>query len=82
MPASRAALLRRLVALAQPYGATVMVHDDIAAAMAAAAGGVHLPRGASPIAARRGLGAGGAHRLLDPRRAGDRGCGRAPITRR
>lgn len=55
--ASREALLRRLVALGQPYGATVMVHEDIAAAMAAAAGGVHLPRGASPIAARRRLGA-------------------------
>ena len=51
--ASREALLRRLVAIGQRFGATVTVHEDIAAAIAAGAGGVHLPRGVSPLAARR-----------------------------
>jgi thiamine-phosphate pyrophosphorylase len=55
--ASRAALLRRLVAIGRRFGATVMVHEDLEAAVAAASGGVHLPSGASPIAARRRLGA-------------------------
>jgi thiamine-phosphate pyrophosphorylase len=54
---SRQTLLRRLVALGRRFGATVMVHEDIEAAIAAAAGGVHLPSGASPVAARRRLGA-------------------------
>jgi thiamine-phosphate pyrophosphorylase len=54
--ASREALLRRLVGLARPYGATVMVHEDIDAAIAAGAGGVHLPRGTSPVAVRRRFG--------------------------
>jgi thiamine-phosphate pyrophosphorylase len=55
--ADRAALLHRLVAIGRRFGATVMVHEDIAAAIAAGAGGVHLPGGASPAAARRRLGA-------------------------
>ncbi|HKW54257.1 MAG TPA: thiamine phosphate synthase [Stellaceae bacterium] len=54
--ASREALLRRLVAIGQRFGATVMVHEDIEAALAAAAAGVHLPSGVSPTAARRRLG--------------------------
>jgi thiamine-phosphate pyrophosphorylase len=54
---SRLALLTRLVALGQRFGATVMVHEDVEAAIAAAAAGVHLPSGASPVAARRRLGA-------------------------
>jgi thiamine-phosphate pyrophosphorylase len=56
--AERAALLARLVALGRRYGATVTVHDDIAAALAAGAAGVHLPAGASPQAARQALGPG------------------------
>jgi thiamine-phosphate pyrophosphorylase len=55
--ASREALLRRLVAIGRRFGATVMVHEDIDAAVATQAGGVHLPRGVSPAAARRRLGA-------------------------
>lgn len=56
-PAARAALLARLVALGRPYGAVVTVHEDIAAAIAAGAAGIHLPAGVSPEAARRALGA-------------------------
>jgi thiamine-phosphate pyrophosphorylase len=51
--ADRVALLRRLVKLGARYGATVTVHDDIAAAIAAGAAGVHLPAGASPPSPRR-----------------------------
>jgi len=54
---SRQAVLLRLMALGRRFGATVMVHEDIEAAIAIAADGVHLPSGASPVAARRRLGA-------------------------
>jgi thiamine-phosphate pyrophosphorylase len=54
---SRTALLRRLVALGERFGATVTAHEDLEAVIAAGAAGVHLPRGASPEAARRRLGA-------------------------
>ncbi len=40
------------------YGATVTVHDDIDAAVATAADGVHLPGGGDPAAARRLLPSG------------------------
>jgi len=53
----RVALLRALVAIGKPYGACVTVHEDVAAARAAGAGGVHLPAGGSPAAARQTLGA-------------------------
>jgi thiamine-phosphate pyrophosphorylase len=53
--AERVELLRALVALGHRLGATVTVHDDIAAAVAAGAGGVHLPGGSDPAAARRQL---------------------------
>jgi thiamine-phosphate pyrophosphorylase len=46
-------LLRTLVALGHRYGATVAVHDDIEAAAAAGADGVHLPGGGNPAVARR-----------------------------
>jgi thiamine-phosphate pyrophosphorylase len=49
-------LLRALVALGRRFGAAVTVHDDIKAAVAAGAGGVHLPGGGlggDPAAARR-----------------------------
>lgn len=52
----RVALLRELVAIGKPHGARVMVHEDVAAARAAGAGGVHLPAGSSPAAARAVLG--------------------------
>jgi thiamine-phosphate pyrophosphorylase len=50
--AERRALLAELVALGRPYGATVMVHDDLDAVVATGAGGVHLPGGGNPKAAR------------------------------
>ena len=53
----RVALLRALVAVGARHGARVTVHDDVAAAKAAGAGGVHLPAGGSPAAARQVLGA-------------------------
>ena len=54
--AERLALLRRLVAVGRASGAVVGVHDDIDAALAAGAGAVHLPDGASAAAARARLG--------------------------
>jgi thiamine-phosphate pyrophosphorylase len=51
-------LLLELVALGRRYGATVTVHDDIDAAVATAADGVHLPGGGDPAAARRLLPSG------------------------
>jgi thiamine-phosphate pyrophosphorylase len=52
-PAERRELLRALVLLGRPFGATVTAHEDIAAVLAAEAGGVHLPGGGDPAAARR-----------------------------
>lgn len=54
-PGERLDLLRRLVALGQHHGASVSVHGDVEAALAAGCG-LHLPAGASPAAARRRLG--------------------------
>jgi thiamine-phosphate pyrophosphorylase len=54
-PVERAELLRALVALGHRVGATVTVHDDIEAAVAAGADGVHLPGGGDPAAAKRRL---------------------------
>ena len=51
-PAERRPLLGALVVLGHYWGATVTVHDDIDAAAMADAGGVHLPSGGSPEAAR------------------------------
>jgi thiamine-phosphate pyrophosphorylase len=51
----RRELLRGLVALGHRFGATVTVHDDIEGAVATGAGGLHLPGGGDPAAARRGL---------------------------
>ena len=48
-------LLRALVALGHRFGATVTVHDDIESAAATGAGGVHLPGGGDPAAARHRL---------------------------
>jgi thiamine-phosphate pyrophosphorylase len=53
--AERHALLSELVTLGRDFGATVMVHDDIDAAIATGAGGVHLPAGSDPRAARTRL---------------------------
>ncbi len=55
-PADRLDLLRRLVALGAEWRACVTVHDDVAAAAAAGAAGVHLPAGAPVGEARLVLG--------------------------
>ncbi len=52
----QAALARALVARARRWGAVVTVHGDGELARAAGAGGVHLPDGGDPAAARRILG--------------------------
>lgn len=57
-PPERLALLRRLVEIGRKYHASVMVHEDVAAAAAAGAAGIHLPRDGDVAAARRMLGAG------------------------
>ncbi|HTV46205.1 MAG TPA: thiamine phosphate synthase [Stellaceae bacterium] len=48
----RQALLAALVRLGRRFGATVTVHEDVAAAAAADASGAHLPSAADPRAAR------------------------------
>jgi thiamine-phosphate pyrophosphorylase len=53
--AERRALLAELVALGRPYSATVTAHDDLDAVIATGAGGVHLPGGGDPAAARARL---------------------------
>lgn len=60
-PIERGKLLQTLVALGRDCGAAVMVHEDIAAAVAADAAGVHLPADGSPAEARRQL---GPHKLI------------------
>jgi thiamine-phosphate pyrophosphorylase len=49
---ARRGLLAELVALARPYGASVIAHDDVDAVIATGAAGVHLPGGSDPLAAR------------------------------
>ncbi|HWB49425.1 MAG TPA: thiamine phosphate synthase [Stellaceae bacterium] len=53
--AERLALLVELVAIGRRHGATVTTHDDLDAVIAAGAGGVHLPSGGDPAAARARL---------------------------
>jgi thiamine-phosphate pyrophosphorylase len=53
--AERARLLAALVAIGRRCGAVVSVHDDVEAAVAIGAGGVHLPSGSDPRAARSRL---------------------------
>jgi thiamine-phosphate pyrophosphorylase len=50
--AERRTLLAELVVIGRPYDATVMAHDDLDAVIATGAGGVHLPGGSDPAAAR------------------------------
>lgn len=52
----RVALARRLVDVAAPFGATVLMSGDVEAAIEAGAAGVHLPRDGAPAAARDALG--------------------------
>jgi thiamine-phosphate pyrophosphorylase len=51
----RRRLLGDLVALGHRFGAVVIVHEDTETAAAVGAGGVHLPSGGSPKAARARL---------------------------
>jgi len=57
-PVERTALLVRLITIAAPYKAAVMVHEDIEAALKTGAAGVHLPAGSNVAAARARLGDG------------------------
>ncbi len=75
-PRDRQALLVELVELGRPWGARVMVHGDVDAAVAAKAAGVHLPRGRDVAEARQRLGADAligisAHDLGEAKAAGD-----------
>jgi thiamine-phosphate pyrophosphorylase len=56
--AARRDLLRRLIAVGRPYGATVGIHDDLDAAIAEGAAVLHLPDGTSARDARARLGDG------------------------
>ncbi len=56
-PPERRALLERLIAIAEPFGATVGVHDDLEAARALKIP-LHLPADGDVAAARRLLGGG------------------------
>jgi thiamine-phosphate pyrophosphorylase len=56
--AERLDLLRALVALGDGFGATITAHEDFDAVARAEAGGLHLPGGGDPAAARRRLPAG------------------------
>ncbi len=51
----RRELLRQLVEIGHRYQALVMIHDDIDAAVAEGAAGVHLPGGSDPCIARARL---------------------------
>jgi thiamine-phosphate pyrophosphorylase len=53
--AERQALLRKLIVLGRRWGAAVTVHEDVDAAVAAGAAGVHLPSRGSPETARARL---------------------------
>src|SRR5260370_35688592 len=53
--AERRDLLRALVLLGHPFGATVTAHEDILSVVMAGADGVHLPGGGDPAAARARL---------------------------
>jgi thiamine-phosphate pyrophosphorylase len=54
-PEERRALLGALVSIGRRFGAVVTAHEDIEAVVAAGAGGVHLPSGGDPAAARARL---------------------------
>jgi thiamine-phosphate pyrophosphorylase len=56
--AERASLLRQLAERTVAYGAVLTVHGDVDVAEALGLGGVHLPVGADPAAARQRLGEG------------------------
>jgi thiamine-phosphate pyrophosphorylase len=55
-PSERLAWLRRLKVLGDACGASVLVHDDLAAAADSGVAGIHLPAGGAAKEARRILG--------------------------
>jgi thiamine-phosphate pyrophosphorylase len=85
MPATeRRTLLQRLVERGRRCGATVTVHDDLAAATALGVG-LHLPAQGSVVAARQALGAGAligisAHSIEDVAKAAGAGADYATLS--
>lgn len=78
-PAACRELLRALAALGAPFGATVTVNGDLAAAEACGAAGFHLPTGGDIEAARHALGPGAllgasTHSLEEARAAAETGA--------
>jgi thiamine-phosphate pyrophosphorylase len=75
---ARRDLLENLVSLGRRHGATVIAHEEVAAVLAAGAGGVHLPAGGDPAAARRvlphGVVGASAHSAAEARSLLDRGA--------
>jgi thiamine-phosphate pyrophosphorylase len=74
----RLKMLRRLIELGRPWGATVTVHDDLPVAVAAGVG-IHLPAQGSVGEARRALGDGAligrsAHSAEEVKAAADAGA--------
>lgn len=57
-PAAALALVQRILAIARPFGVSVMISGDVATIKATGAAGVHLPDGSDVAAARAMLGAG------------------------
>jgi thiamine-phosphate pyrophosphorylase len=83
--AERVALGRRLTEIAAPFGATVLLGGDVAAAIQAGAAGVHLPRDGDVSAARSALGPAGlvglsTHDLGEVRRAAAAGADYASLS--
>lgn len=77
--AERTSLLYRLVALGEHWHAAVSVHDDVSAALATGAAGIHLSRGGSVAEMRKYLGAGrligiSAHDMAEVERAATQGA--------
>lgn len=84
-PAERLSLLRRLVEIGGAWQATITIHDDLAAAIAGSAGGLHLPANGSVRDARRALGAGAligqsAHNAEEIARAAEAGADYATLS--
>lgn len=78
-PGARRALLARLLDIARPYDARVMVSADVDAALQTGAAGVHLPAAGDVAAARTALGQGrtigySAHDLPEAQRAARAGA--------
>lgn len=84
-PAARITLGRHLVELAAPFGATVLMSDDVEAVAEAGAAGVHLPRDGDPAAARARLGPAAligvsAHDIGEAKRAAAAGADYATLS--